>query len=159
MTGDGDVLAVGCGGQLQHAAELPRGQRADLAAGGADLQGVLAGGVGDPHGLAVGVEHARQPYADAGLGAQHARGAVAVGHPVGRAADLDGAGPAGGVRRVRAHPQRRGPLGAPGPGTAEPHVQLVRLGVQALQQPQVTGVRVDHPLPVAGGVAGVELFV
>src|SRR5690606_9496430 len=157
--GDGGVLAVGRGCQGEDAPELAGGQRADLAAGGADLQAVLAGGVGDPDGAAGGVEHARQPYPDAGLGAEGAGGAVAVGDPVGGAADLDGAGAAGLVRGEPADLGGRRSLGA---GRARPaglDVEPVRFRVQAFQQPEVAGVAVDDPLAVGGGVAGVDLLV
>ena len=80
-------------------AELSLGERAGgwLAGRSPDLEGIGAGGVGDPDRLPGLAEHSRQAAARLRVDHERASRAVLVRQPVHRAADLDHAGLTGPV--------------------------------------------------------------
>ena len=130
-----------------------------LAARAGDLQGVGAGGVGDPDRLPGLAEHPRQPGPGRGIDVQRAGRAVLVRQPVHRAAHLDHAGLPGLVTVQAAQVIARGDQPRR-PGRrrgAQGDLQLARLRrLRRVQDPDIAGHVVDDPLPVRGRVPRVH---
>ena len=152
----GAALAVGAAAAVL----AGRGQPGQRAVGRADLDRVLAFGVGHPGDQSGAAQHLRQPGADPGGHRQGTGRAVPVGQPVDRAADLDGAAPAGVVAAQAAQVGlgRDDPAGPARGRRAEDELEPPGLAVRVerVQQPQVARAVVDDPRPVGARVARVE---